>query len=331
MVGSPPVAASARRSIEALRGLTINQLRRVLLAGAPPFAVLRFERIAIRPGARATRLSTLPMPRPLRKAVSESGRTRLGDLHGLTYLDVSGHGWGRTQAMRQLHGLLRIARATPSSRRPGPLFVVPARARPLPCEDVPMPTALRAALRDRGVRTLGQIARLTPARLGKNFGTARWRELEELLGRLAMLPPPGAANRPTFAPAVDEAMSRLPASRRRALDLRFGARGRPVLIRDVAARCGLDDLVDPHRKLDRWTRALGRDAGTAVLQALRTVRSLARAGGPRPTSNQVDAALGISRGPHARARDFYLRLLRRIDPSVKFDVVWGKKVPRRRR
>jgi hypothetical protein len=269
------------------------------------------------------------MPKPLRKAVSARRRERLGDLHGLTYLEVLGsNSPGKSGAMRQLYGLLHIVKAVEDAR-PAPLFVVPAQARSLALDEVDMQPALHEALRERGVHRLGEIASLTPARLGKDFGANLWKGLEALLGRLVMLPPPGRAAQATFAHAIDVAMAGLPAVRRRALGLRFGARGRPVPIRIIATRCGLN-VVDPHRKLDYWTRALGRDAGPLVRRAIHVVRALAGERRSRLTSDEVDAALGITRSRPHHGRDFYLRLLRRLDPSVKFDVAWGKRLGSRR-
>ena len=313
---------AADRRLDALAALNPHPRRRALLAHAPLFTAIRFERIAIKPSARALPVSALPMNGPLRKGLRRTGRKRLGDLDGLTYLEVLGRALTVNQAMRQLHALLHVAGVIETKHRA--LFEIAPRVRGLTLDAVGMPRALRQALAHRGVKTLGQIAALTPARLGPGFGIDRWRELEDLVNRAPTVKPPPAS----FAHAVDAAMDRLPPQRRRALALRFGAEGRPITIKVIATRCGLG-VRDPHRMLDRWTRALADDAGPAVARALHEVQARTKKRRARLTSDEVDVALGVTRSRPRYGRDFYLRLLRRVDPGTKFGVVWGKKVPRK--
>jgi hypothetical protein len=250
-------------SLPTLRALTTNTLRDLLREHAPPYLTFRFERIAIRRPFRSVALSDLPMPAPLRKAVSAGGRKRLGDLDGLTYSEVLGAKVSHNEAMRQLHGLLRILGAAAPARRP----------------KVPVPSRAELA-------------------------------------------------RP-FARAIDVALNALPAPRRRALELRYGARGRPIRIGDIAAREGLGQ-VDPHRLLDRWTERLGLDAGPAVARAREQLRVFVESRSAVLTSDEVDALLGITRSRPRYGRDFYLRLLSRLKPRKTFIVTWGKRVPRAR-
>jgi hypothetical protein len=174
---------AAARRLAALHLLYARPLRNALVERAPPQTELRFQPIGIRRNARGFRLDALPMTRPLRRAVLAGGRAVLGELHGLTFHEACG---GRTapprEAMRQLHGLLRIAGVLEAA----PLNLqVPARVRDVSIDDVPMPNMLRNALRQRGVRRLGQLESLTPARLGARFGQQRWEALKALCQRSA--------------------------------------------------------------------------------------------------------------------------------------------------
>ena len=311
---APDLRAPATR-LDTLARLLPRPLRTALLAQAPAFTALRFEQLAIRQGARAIAFDDLPMTGPLRKLLRRGRRRRLGDLHGLTFADIAGPNGAKT--VRLLHGLLEAAGA----RERLPLtFEIPRRVQALKLDYVAMPRRLRGALTERGIRKLGDVRRLTPARLGVDFGEALWADLHELLERLPSL---RIDDRP-FASAIDLAIDRLAAPSRRIVTLRFGAKARPLTVRDVASRCRLR----PREAARRIKGVVGelRDAGgTSLARALSELRQRARRREGRLSTEEVDGWLKITRSGPRYGRDFYLRMISLLEPGVKVAVVWGKK------
>jgi hypothetical protein len=104
--------------------------------------------------------------------------------------------------------------------------------------------------------------------------------------------------------------------------MRYGATDRPRTVDDVASRYRLGP-GDPGHLFVHWTRDIRRDVGADARQKIRALRE----GGSRraPLSpEQVDARLRITRSRPQYGRDFYLRLVKAIDRSVRFEVPWAK-------
>jgi hypothetical protein len=68
-------------------------------------------------------------------------------------------------------------------RHAGPL-TVPPKWRKVGIDEVPMPNSLYNALVARGVRTLGELIKLTLEELGSKFGAVRQAALRELVRSL---------------------------------------------------------------------------------------------------------------------------------------------------
>jgi hypothetical protein len=166
----------------ALATLTPEAARIALTRGAAPFQILRHAMLAISPNARRTKLASLPFPLELTAKLNERGYARVGDLHGVVLGDLRGgrQPLGRGD-IRLLQGVLRAEGALVNVRSS---IEVPARWRKVSVDDVPMPNPLYNALVARDIRTLGDMVRLTPERLGKGFGPVREKSLRALLTRL---------------------------------------------------------------------------------------------------------------------------------------------------
>jgi hypothetical protein len=307
--------SAADALVQELSGLLPRVLRRRLLAHAPPFTHIRHEPIAIAERARSVPFEALPMPLPLLKAVRRNGRSRLGELHGLTYMEVNGRA-AHNEPMRALYGLLHMLRAVEPTRL---ALDVPELVREVSVDDVPMSGPLRAALRARGVRRLGQLRSLTPARLGPKFGPKRLEDLRTLADRARSL---RMATTP-FARAIDEALERLPRPQRRALLLRFGAEGRPLTVKRVARVCRMKQ-ASPRDAIDGWIRTLRLEAGIGAIRALRELGRQRVGKSRRVTVQQAEAMLRITRSRPRYAPEFYLRLAGSLEPRARVAVTWRK-------
>jgi hypothetical protein len=166
----------------ALEALSPEAARQALTKGAPPFAVLRHLVVGIAPGERRTKLAGLPLPAALQEKLRARGYVRAGDLHGVVLADLRR---GRTSLTRGemavLRGMLRAMGALAPVRSS---LEIPARWRKVSVADVPMPNPLYNALVSRDIRTLGELTRLTPERLGRGFGPVREASLRALVKRL---------------------------------------------------------------------------------------------------------------------------------------------------
>jgi hypothetical protein len=282
--------------------------KRATAALVPPYAILRHEPIAIRADARSTVIATLPWPAALRVKLADAGRIRLGDLHGLVFCRVFGADNipnPPRAAMRLLHGWLTLA----GVREPAPpLFDVPRRVREVLLDDVPMPPILRKALRMRRIRTLGDLASLTPVRLGPKFGTVRRAAIEELV-RLA---PAMRIGKVSYVRGIEAALDRLAPPVRRALLLRFGAKEHPLTTADVAQACRWR-TQDPAGVLECHIEDLLDAGGVALRRTLRELR--ARVGEKLRclTEDEAERLLFLAPGRLLYAREFYRRLLAPLD------------------
>jgi hypothetical protein len=217
----------------------------------------------------------------------------------------------------QLDGLLRLADA--SAPTPALDIAVPSRLADLPLDDVPMPRRLRTLLRARRIARVGQLASLTPRRLGRGFGPTLLRDLRALAARLSTL----HLRREPAALAVDAALARLPAPARRALLLRFGAEDRPRTVDRVARLCGLPRSRDGSAWFDRQLAALAAEMSVDARRRIAALRSPTRRSA-RMSPEQADRRLGITRSRPLYGRDFYLRIVAALDRRVRIAVPWGK-------
>jgi hypothetical protein len=168
--------------LAALATLAPDVARQALRHGAPPFPVLRHVIIGIATGARGTKLGGLPIPSGLKEKLAGRGYVRAGDLHGVVLGDLARGKRAITRGeMGILRGMLRALGALVPVRSP---LDVPARWRKVRVADVPMPNPLYNALVARDIRTLGQLTRLTPERLGQGFGPVREASLYALVKSL---------------------------------------------------------------------------------------------------------------------------------------------------
>jgi hypothetical protein len=291
----------------------------------PPYEAVRHELIAIRADARAKLISSLPWPEALRSALHRARRFRLGDLHGLTFAQVFGADMSTNPArsrMRTLHGWLALAGVRAPTPPP---FQVPARVRDVLVDDVPMPRPLRNALGLRGVRTLGDLASLTPERLGKKFGYERMAALVALVAQASEMRP----TRVPFARAIEGGLARLAPRARRVLLLRFGASGGPLTVRAAVEACGW--RVHSPDSVYRGALMQLRDAsGVPLGRALRELRARAGRRRSRLTDGEVGPLMGLASGRLRYTREFYLRLLGALEPQLRVAVVWGKRYSTRR-
>jgi hypothetical protein len=168
--------------LAALAALSHEDLRAALTEGVAPFPVLRHIVLGVATGERATKVSTLPFPTTLQEKLRANGYVRLGDFHDVVLGDLlrEPRPLGRGD-LAVLHGMLRAQGALVAARPP---FEVPAKWRKVPITDVAMPNPLYNALVARGLRKLGDLVRLTPARMGDKFGPVREAALFQLVRSL---------------------------------------------------------------------------------------------------------------------------------------------------
>jgi hypothetical protein len=303
----------------ALRGLhaLLPQPRvRVLLEHAPPFWRIRSETIVIRPQARAMPLEELPLTWPLHKAVVRRGRRTLGDLSGLTYDAVAGRP-SRRSVVRQIYSLLHLAEVcVPQPALP----TVPARLRDVRVEDVDMSRPLRDTLRRLRVQRLGQLSAVGPAQLASAFDGNSGTAFVALLEKLQALHLDDGAP----ARAIDRALATLPPKERRGIVLRFGGRGRPLTVRGVLRELGLPLGLEDARHDRRWIVHLRAALGPALRRRL---RELAAGTSKRAvmTAEEVDRRLGLRKSKARHPWEFYVRLMKALEPRLRVKVRWEKK------
>jgi hypothetical protein len=168
--------------LAALSLLPPDAVRHALTKDAPPFPVLRHLVLGVAPGERKTKLAGLPLPDGLKEKLHVQGYVRAGDLHGVVLADLRRGRAPLTRGeMAVLRGMLRAMGALAPVRSS---LEVPARWRKVSVAEVPMPNPLYNALLSRGMRTLGDLTRLTPERLGRGFGPVREASLRALVKRL---------------------------------------------------------------------------------------------------------------------------------------------------
>ncbi len=312
-------AVTAVPGAPALRGLhaLLPQPRvRVLLEHAPPFWRIRSETIVIRPEARAMPLEELPLTWPLHKAVVRRGRRTLGDLSGLTYDALAGRP-PRRSVVRQIYSLLHLAEVC----APQPaLPTVPARLREVRVEDVDMSRPLRDTLGQLRVQRLGQLSVVGPAQLASAFdgnsGTAFVALLEKLQAIHRDAGPPARASH--------RALATLPPKERRGIVLRFGGRGRPLTLRGVLREIGLPLGLEGGRPERSRIAHLHAALGPALRRRLRELA----AGTPKRavmTAEEVDRHLGLRKSKARYPWEFYVRLMKALEPRLRVKVKWEKK------
>jgi hypothetical protein len=187
-------------------------------------------------------------------------------------------------------------------------------------EDVDMSRPLRDTLRRLRVQRLGQLSAVGPAQLASAFDGNSGTAFVALLEKLQALHLDDGAP----ARAIDRALATLPPKERRGIVLRFGGRGRPLTVRGVLRELGLPLGLEDARHDRRWIVHLRAALGPALRRRL---RELAAGTSKRAvmTAEEVDRRLGLRKSKARHPWEFYVRLMKALEPRLRVKVRWEKK------